>query len=716
MKKSVLITVLIAMISLLMSGCGSDRANASINSRVAGVVEVVVDTDGDGIPDVVDADIDGDGIIDNGTDMDGDGIMDLADVDVNGDGIADNGIDTDGDGINNAYDPDDDNDGLLDEEDPNDNNYDIDGDGIPDSVDVDIDGNGLEDHGTDSDGDGIIDVADVDVNGDGVLDNGTDSDGDGINDINDVIDNNADNDKDGLADAIDPNDNNIDMDNDGINDGADADINGDGIIDNGIDTDLDGINDLNDTDDDNDGIVDGLDSNSTNADSDGDGIPDGVDADMNGDGVLDNGIDTDGDGIKDVADVDIDGDGILDNGLDSDGDGINNEYDKDDDNDGLSDEAEARLGTNPLLADSDADGTNDLDEGIQDSDEDGIIDALESSILDSDNDGVFDDKDFNNHNPNNDSDEDGQVNIKEIECEGGDPLDKTKRCPWIFEEAGYLKMIEDGFVYVPGGFDVDEDGINETGFWTSQYQARETRVEISSAEIISIVGNYNTFIDKYFVLSNTSVSLQGYMGESLVDTLKGKELSFSNAYAQLNPRSSSLSAYLAIASLSKFESTKTLGFFSHKQYAQVSKLLDADVANGGDGKTLRNNLLGIDKNIPLDGYSDKIYEFGAGQKEYLKELMWLVDSAGTVKFSLDHVESWWGVDMDTVRYNAESPDYGANAALDVGMGVGIFKDNYAVVVRGGTLLYLLQGTTGSDSDLENSTNGIGFRGTTAYLP
>jgi hypothetical protein len=155
---------------------------------------------------------------------------------------------------------------------------------------------------------------------------------------------------------------------------------------------------------------------------------------------------------------------------------------------------------------------------------------------------------------------------------------------------------------------------------------------------------------------------------------------------------------------------------THKQYQQISKLLHANIANGGDGKTLNNNLLGIDKEIPLTGYSNKIYEFGAGYKEYLKELMWLVDSSGTVKFSFDHVESWWEVDMDTIRYNHTSPDYGANSALDVGMGVGIFKDNYAVVVRGGTLLYLLQGTTGSDSDLGNSTDGIGFRGTSAYLP
>ena len=51
------------------------------------------DDDGDGIPNLADADIDGDGIIDNGPDSDGDGINDAFDVNQTG------GIDEDGDGI-----------------------------------------------------------------------------------------------------------------------------------------------------------------------------------------------------------------------------------------------------------------------------------------------------------------------------------------------------------------------------------------------------------------------------------------------------------------------------------------------------------------------------------------------------------------------------------------------------------------------------------------
>ncbi|MGC6524183.1 MAG: T9SS type A sorting domain-containing protein, partial [Flavobacteriaceae bacterium] len=94
----------------------------------------------------------------------------------------------------------------------------------------------------------------------------------------------------------------------------------------------------------------------------------------------------------------------------------------DTDNDGVSDTDEAINGTDPLVADTDGDGTNDGDEGTADSDGDGIIDALESSIADADSDGVVDQLDEENNNPDNDTDGDGYTNIDETNG-GSDPLD-----------------------------------------------------------------------------------------------------------------------------------------------------------------------------------------------------------------------------------------------------------------------------------------------------
>jgi len=53
---------------------------------------------------------------------------------------------------------------------------------------------------------------------------------------------------------------------------------------------------------------------------------------------------------------------------------------------------------------------------------------------------------------------------------------------------------------------------------------------------------------------------------------------------------------------------------THKQYVHVKKLLDADLANGGDGRHIRNGLLGIDPAVPLFDYTIVIDEFGETKK------------------------------------------------------------------------------------------------------
>ena len=103
----------------------------------------------------------------------------------------------------------------------------------------------------------------------------------------------------------------------------------------------------------------------------------------------------DNDGIADVFDPDIDGDndGIADISdalpSDTDNDGVPNLTDTDDDNDGVSDSDEALIATNPLLADSDSDRTED---GLGDFDGDGLSNAEESdeslsTVTDADADG-----------------------------------------------------------------------------------------------------------------------------------------------------------------------------------------------------------------------------------------------------------------------------------------------------------------------------------------
>ncbi|WP_082433352.1 gliding motility-associated C-terminal domain-containing protein [Flagellimonas eckloniae] len=124
--------------------------------------------------------------------------------------------------------------------------------------------------------------------------------------------------------------------------------------------------------------------------------------------------DTDGDGVLNSQDIDDDGDGIIDanedenldgdnnpetNFTDSDGDGVPNYLDLDSDNDGILDNIEAQTVTDylePSLVDDDKNGLDDSyettpgsGEGLSpiDTDNDNVPDYLD---LDSDNDGILD--------------------------------------------------------------------------------------------------------------------------------------------------------------------------------------------------------------------------------------------------------------------------------------------------------------------------------------
>ncbi|CAM4000421.1 Alpha-agarase precursor [Vibrio aerogenes CECT 7868] len=317
---------------------GWDGSGFNILTTVS--LQVLRDTDSDGIADVNDDDDDGDGVDDTSdafpldatetTDTDGDGIGNNADTDDDNDGVDDtsddlpldptDSVDTDGDGIGNSTDTDDDGDGVDDASDtfPLDGSEttDSDGDGTGDNADTDDDNDGVSDTNdafpldatetTDTDGDGIGNNADTDDDNDGVsdtqdtfpLDAGetTDFDGDGIGDNSDT-----DNDNDGIGDAEDlfPHDpaESADTDGDGIGNHADTDDDNDGVSDASdafpldatetTDTDGDGIGNNADTDDDNDGMsdswentwgFDSLDSSDAALDSDGDGATNAAEA------------------------------------------------------------------------------------------------------------------------------------------------------------------------------------------------------------------------------------------------------------------------------------------------------------------------------------------------------------------------------------------------------------------------------------------------------
>lgn len=408
-----------------------------------------IDSDNDGIPDIIEgqstsgyaapanADADADGIDDtydnndalfaggssNGItphNQDGADNQDYTDLDSDNDGYSDRieGWDTNGNkiisGAEIAYvgTTDADGDGLLDEYDANDAAINPTNGTTPISYpNVNKASTTERDwrEGNDTDGDGITDNMDIDDDNDGITDVLESS---GVNPLGDA-------DGDNIPNYLDP--------TPGTGP-AFTDANGDGISD-AYDADKDGIINSSDLDSDNDGIPDlveagGIDTNGNGTvdytgtfasnDSDGDGLInlyDGSNAiengDTDGDGIknfLD--LDSDNDGIPDVVEaggVDANGDGRIDGYADSDGDGLDSRVDGDANGDGTVENTAGALvltGTDGTTIDgkpdtypqgiANTDGRGKPNAYDLDSDDDGLADITEAGSADTDNNGKVD--------------------------------------------------------------------------------------------------------------------------------------------------------------------------------------------------------------------------------------------------------------------------------------------------------------------------------------
>jgi hypothetical protein len=455
---------------------GADVLFADVPTRVD-----ALDTDADGVADILDDDDDNDGVNDSidvfpldaseSLDTDRDQIGNNADTDDDNDGVADvsdafpldptETVDTDSDGIGNNADDDDDNDGVTDASDDfplNANEtVDSDGDGIGNNQDTDDDNDGVLDSSdaypldpsefADTDGDGIGNNVDTDDDGDGVLDSDDDFP------LDPTASNATDADEDGWPSGQDPDD------RDPTNPGAPF-----------VDTDGDGLADVGgltpDSDDDNDGVEDASDAfpldPAENADTDSDGIGNNADTDDDGDGVAD---------TSDAFPLDED------ETLDSDRDGIGNNADNDDDNDGVSDDADAFPLDSSEAVDTDGDGVgNNSDD---DDDGDGVIDASDpfpldgSETVDTDDDGLGNNADSDDDGDgitdsadafpldpfeNADTDQDGVGNNADADDDGDGVADTSDAFPLDATEAADLDG--DG-VGNNADTDDDNDGVSD---------------------------------------------------------------------------------------------------------------------------------------------------------------------------------------------------------------------------------------------------------------
>ena len=323
----------------------------------------------------------------------------------------------------------------------------------------------------DSDGDGLSDTYELKIGSESYL---SDTDGDGVKDGNEIGKNQ---------------DKPLDTDNDGVINALDYDDDNDGLptyLESKKDSDKDGLLDYLDPDSDNDDIADGEEAGFLNQDKNLDGIDDAFDLsrdgaeDNNGDGINDNVKlpDHNNDGKPDYLDNNFQhlkrilvkkkkGKNTLETvaqetskitipnvkkaedssvkvvvaetiikeaesvkPITADNMIINRHTDSD--NDGLSNDLEKILGTNHLSRDSDGDKVSDAIEigmdvnSPQDSDRDGIIDALDN---DDDNDGVLTKlEDLNKDSTaiNDDTDGDGVPNYLDANDDGDNLLTKAE--------------------------------------------------------------------------------------------------------------------------------------------------------------------------------------------------------------------------------------------------------------------------------------------------
>ena len=393
-------------------------------------------------------------------DLDGDGTPDVLDLDDDGDGVNDSQdafprdatetLDTDRDGIGNNLDTDDDGDSVLDAVDdlplnPNES-VDTDGDGIGNNADEDDDGDGVDDgddafpfdpkESLDTDGDGIGNNSDPDDDSDGVSDE--DENTLGTDPL--VADTDGDGEKDGadncpLVDNADQ----LDTDEDGTGDACDIDDDADTILDTAdncpliantdqLDTDGDKVGDVCDSDDDGDTILDTADNcpliaNADQLDTDGDKAGNVCDADDDGDTILDTAdncpltantdqLDTDGDKVGDSCDTDKDGDGVSN---DDDAFPLDKDESADTDGDKIGDNADncsAVANSDQLNTDGDAFGN------VCDTDDDGdtILDTLDNCPLIANTDQL-------------DTDGDKAGNVCDADDDGDTILDTADNCP-----------------------------------------------------------------------------------------------------------------------------------------------------------------------------------------------------------------------------------------------------------------------------------------------
>ncbi len=334
---------------------------------------------------------------------------------------------------------------------------------------------------------------------------------------------------------------------------------------------------------------------------------------------------------------------------------------------------------------------------------------------------------------------------------------------WIYESGQGNIMVENNFVYIPGGFDVDGDGLTESGFWLSVYEAKEDNTTSKNIDLSDITNIQNFIRENFWVYNpndeykrfNKSLPLDNGYTNSPASDLSISQVIFNDTGKTVR-NISPLESAISLKS-SQIEGGYEILLPSEKQWMHLVKLVINNPKNwtskelgkgqlyqgdrdGTDNRrtfVIENSILGEDSNVPKD-YAVDVYDLSGGVAEWTSGMVaigdrFLTGDSGKNEYNaINNIPSWWkpilegqsaslGQMEGAGQYHDGSSLAGTTDTIIVNSdGTKGNVDDYAVVARGGsnsiddkTLVGISAAKLDYGVGFQDPT--VGFRASTAYL-
>jgi len=298
---------------------------------------------------------------------------------------------------------------------------------------------------------------------------------------------------------------------------------------------------------------------------------------------------------------------------------------------------------------------------------------------------------------------------------------RGKATQWIYDTPRGEVMVEKNFVYIPGGFDADDDGLNDGGFWLAKYEAKDdntTNLAIDTSNI----NNVQTLLEKYFRVYdkngkykkfNARLSPSSGFTTTGVSSIEGLDVS-RVIFTEKGKTVKSVSPLEAVISLQNSQIKAGYGILlpSQKQWMHLVKLVINNPKNWtgkevGKGKlyqgnkygthdrrsfVIENSLLGVDKYVPKN-YQVDVYDLSGSVAEWTsgmvkKEDRFLTGDSGRVEYQdVNNAPLWWKPILKNQQYSLSSME-----------GAGLYHDGFSRAGTNDTLKVKSSGETGNVDD------------------